>query len=293
MARSPRTQDELGAAYESALLRLRRRCDEFYEEGAVIESASVAALVRVLVHDTTQSVSLLTQMGAKNTTKFLGSQSTGKLYIAGIMNGFYGLHARTRMPFRACRETDMYEFDTWWTGQDFSVAGHSFTRKELILAFANQEGGAHVDPNTDQRLQAIRHSPSPWTVIDGDERFEMRGAEHGSVCAIGEEVLFSLTPEPENRTRMIDAAFQKPFYLSREVSDRIKTAIQADIVELENLDTSGFTSIQNTYFDIALRSLRWGAEIDHLNGEHAAVRESVRRDLSAKGIEMSALPDAD
>lgn len=293
MARNPRTQNELNDAYNSTLQRLKRRCDEFYEEGAVIESASVATLVRVLVHDTAQSHSLLTQLGKKSTAKFLESQSTGKLYIPGIMNGFYGLHARTRLPFRAYRESDMYDFDDWWTGQEFSVAGHKFTRKDLILAFANQEGGAHVDPTTDQRLQAIRHTPSPWRGMDGDETFEMRGAEHGSICAIGEEVLFSLTPEPENRARMLHEDFQKPFYLSSEESEQIKTAIQADILELESVDISSLTHHQNVHVEIAQRALRSIAEIDQLNAEQATVRKNVRRNLFAQGIEMSALQEGD
>jgi hypothetical protein len=92
---------------------------------------------------------------------------------------------------------------------------------------------------------------------------------------------------------MLDPEWQKPFYLSREESDQIKLAIQTDIDELEALDKSDFTTTQSTHLEIALGSLRWGADPDQLNAEHAAVRQNVRRELSAKGIELSAIPDDD
>lgn len=287
----PRTENETNATYNENLLRLARRCDDFYEDGATFEAASIATIVRVLVHDTNQSESLLTILETKSSTRFLGSQSTDNLYVAGIINGFYGLHARTRMPYRAYRESDLYEFDEWWDGQDFSVAGHKFTRKELILAFANQEGGTHVDRKTDERLQKIRHTPSPWKGIDGDENFQLRGAEHGSICAIGEELLFSLTPEPKNRLRMLSPNDQLPYYLSQEESDHAKIHIARDIEEIEGIDLSKLSHAQCLRVDIALHALQFNLNIDHLNGEQARVWQSIRRDLSSAKVQLSELPD--
>ena len=92
---------------------------------------------------------------------------------------------------------------------------------------------------------------------------------------------------------MLHEDFQKPFYLSSEESEQIKTAIQADILELESFDTSSLTHKQNVHVEIAQRALRSTAEIDHLNAEQATVRKNVRRNLFAQGIEMSALPEGD
>ena len=182
---------------------LKRRCDAYYEEGAHFEALSTATIVRVLLYDTGASTSLLTHLGKKETTRFLDSRSTGNLYMPCIANDYGGFQPRTRMPYKPYREKDFYAFEEWWDQQPFKVRGFDFNRRDLITKIANQEGGTHVDEDQDARIATLRGTDSRWRLIDGDETLPMRGEELASVCAIGEEVLFSLTSEPENRKRML------------------------------------------------------------------------------------------
>ena len=60
------------------------------------------------------------------------------------------------------------------------------------------EGGAHVAPNPEARIASLYHTPSPYTLVIDGKSHRVYGAELASVCAIREQILFSLTPEPEN-----------------------------------------------------------------------------------------------
>ena len=49
--------------------------------------------------------------------------------------------------------------------------GETFARKELVLALANKDGGAHVDPQLDERYASLsRLNSLGWQVQTGDIR---------------------------------------------------------------------------------------------------------------------------
>ena len=41
-------------------------------------------------------------------------------------------------------------FDRWWTQTVINAMGRKFTRRDLVLTTANQDGGAHLDPGVDK-----------------------------------------------------------------------------------------------------------------------------------------------
>ena len=278
MAKVPRTQNELANDFANQIAMLTSRCDAYYEEGALFEYLSIATIIRVLVHDTQSSTSLLTHLNRKFTVQFLDSRSTNNLCLPGIFNGYSGFQPRTRLPYSAYRERDMYPFDDWWTQQPFKVRGEEFTRKALITAIANQEGGAHVDCETDERLAKIRRTDSNWRAIDGDETYPMRGEEMASVCAIGEEVLFSLTPEPGNRERMLVESFQQPFYWTQHQSDEAKDVLKNDLLRLEELK-DGKDAAHAAMIDAGLKMIQNVVAIDTLTSEDYEVRKGVAQQL--------------
>jgi hypothetical protein len=52
-------------------------------------------------------------------------------------------------------------FDAWWNRSIIrDHAGADFSRRELTLALANQDGGAHVDPELDEAYEALSWSNS-------------------------------------------------------------------------------------------------------------------------------------
>jgi len=52
-------------------------------------------------------------------------------------------------------------FTQWWEGAVLSDGqGHAFTRKDLVLAVANKDGGAHVDPKLDSSYYSLTREGS-------------------------------------------------------------------------------------------------------------------------------------
>ncbi len=46
------------------------------------------------------------------------------------------------------------------------LRGHTFTRKDIVPALANKEGGAHVDPNiSDEYANLTRFNSQGWKVM--------------------------------------------------------------------------------------------------------------------------------
>jgi hypothetical protein len=176
-----------------------------FDTGATEEAKRIATAVRVLVHDTRSSTSLLNQLGLKNNTSFrdtavpyspsnlLGSQSLLRMLFThhpdGKNEGVYQAPLDDRNPGR------FIPFDDWW-GQVVlgDGAGMTLTRKELILGLANQDGGAHVDPELASEYASFtRAHAGSWLVHqpDGSTR-PLDVAERFSARQIAHEVLVTL-----------------------------------------------------------------------------------------------------
>lgn len=172
-----------------------------YDEGRTAEAKRLAVCLRVLLHSTGQSHALLDQTGHRERLRFL--DTTGELDERNLLTqaqlvimrfsrsiegdvGEYlprlGDLARNQQPAlatqvralaaggKAGRRPGMHlEFERWWR-QDVldDNEGHRFSRRRLVLALANEEGGAHVDPVSRADYDAVANSNSlGWTVGDG------------------------------------------------------------------------------------------------------------------------------
>ena len=168
---------------------------EAFDGGATPEAVRLAASVRVLVHDTHNSLSLLSQLGLKEEVEFLntapgieGLVTPALTTVEVWTNG--KLHFRPRLSDLSFEPTRV-PFDEWW---DMAVIadqdGIPFSRKSLILALANKEGGAHVDPELEPEYAALSRSGSlGWVIVDrGGSRPLLENPVPGSVRQIAYEV---------------------------------------------------------------------------------------------------------
>lgn len=164
-------EEKLGQALE--LLALS--CEQF-DRGSIVAAVQIATQLRVLVHDTKASTSLLKQLGIKDTLHYTDSSikhhgGISFWHIENISNqviemgdGVYAGLLRKKMAngdrehfptldFAPLKEANLHDthkvdFDTWYTGQTmFECLGLKMTRKDIICTLANKEGGAHVDLN--------------------------------------------------------------------------------------------------------------------------------------------------
>jgi len=307
--RKPRLPGEISQLFDEQMTMLADRCEAFYD-GKNHEAKSASGILYVLLHDHGKSAkSLLTQLGLKEKTKFLDSRVRDELTI----NSARGAWPRTCIPYKQYREKDLYSFDAWWNGQPFHILRKDivFTRKELVETIRHREGGGHVAPQTEQRIAQLKRTRSPWRrsikenedgsthvyvgidlsnspVPDDSDQVVMNDYELASVCAIAEEVLFSLTPEPDNRKRMHDEEWQKPFYLTPEESDACKDKIREDLERLEAIPD--LERGKEIFVTIAKATLQNVMNLDCLNAEDYAVRRGVAYQLRQGGIDW---PDPD
>lgn len=179
---------------------------EAFDRGLVGEAKRMAVSIRVLVHDSTKSKSLLGQLNQKNiqfydssfpydprsTFPYMGliahsatlSNVSSVIKYAPILDMFaVGAMVRTT------------DFDTWWNAIIFvDGSGNRFTRKSIVLSVAEQDGGAHVDPLLNQAYADLSRNNSLGFIVPQGKEEWLQGAELASIRQITHEVLKSIIP---------------------------------------------------------------------------------------------------
>ncbi|GAB2571819.1 hypothetical protein [Spirosoma areae] len=154
MAEQPLSTNELHELLEEQFSFLIESCHSF-DKGNTKEAKRLATTIRLLVHQTRNSHSLLGQLGLQ-TTFYESSEnapeiqntvysSWAQVSLAGRLSDnkihFYGPNFGRRKPER------MVDFNTWWDRRVIvDKEGAEFSRKRIVLSMADQDGGAHVDP---------------------------------------------------------------------------------------------------------------------------------------------------
>jgi len=175
-----------------------------YDEGCESEGKRIAVVLRILLHDTAKSLSLLKQLELKN----ILFHDTAFDYNPNNLMPSYCLILtkinRSEWSFILALDDGpppMYKhgkvfFDTWWKKIIIvDPEKNMFSRKELILTMCNKDGGAHIDPTLDNAYKNITSCGSEgWRVIvDGTElKKPATKIELASIRQIGHEVLKSL-----------------------------------------------------------------------------------------------------
>lgn len=140
-----------------------------FDGGQVEEALRMAVSLRVLIHDTPASTSLLTHLGIKNLSNLLSTFEPIKrepgVFIASIP--FWVDSTGDRKP--PLGDNPYQEFlpaNEWWT-QLVMTGNNDLSRKDIILAAANQDGGAHVDAKPGAKAQELIRGVGTHTVRVG------------------------------------------------------------------------------------------------------------------------------
>jgi hypothetical protein len=165
------TQAEL-IEHLRAQLGFLERSAEAFDNGFQDEAKRLAVVIRVLLHDTPASQSVLGLLGVKQHLAFMDSAnridpknlvSTPGLVMFSVSADGPRYEAKLGRfkPPRGRRPNPPKRFDAWWndpvTKDD---EGHLFARRDYVLAVANKEGGAHVDPTLDAKWAALTRNDS-------------------------------------------------------------------------------------------------------------------------------------
>jgi hypothetical protein len=128
---------------------LHRSC-MLFDAGYHDEAIRIAAVVRILAHDTPMSVSLLNRLGA-TWINFLSTCEPMEKVASCLF--FEGLERYTKNSFSPKLGNSSFKesipIALWWTQVVVLLErNRHISRRDLVLAAANRDGGAHVDDLT-------------------------------------------------------------------------------------------------------------------------------------------------
>lgn len=227
MSRHRQTDSELMEHLYDQMGFLRRSA-EHYDAGDFSEAKRLATTLRVLLHDSKHSKSLLAQLGLKGELRFFdtagpigrdtferlpGNRFRASIGIAvplapiawGSWKGFRFI-ARLddpRLKFPSI------PFHTWWTTPVVAIPPKCrMSRRDLVLSVTNQDGGAHVDGALHEQFAGVarqrfilgaRRKPLSIATIDRPER---KGPPNPSLPMI-RQIAYELTKTLEGRIENI------------------------------------------------------------------------------------------
>lgn len=197
MTKVQRGPTDLEREFEEQLELLQTSVEAF-DKGKFPEAKRIATSLRIFVHDTGASTSLLKQLNKKNGL-FLDTamplkesegviipQSTLTYRALGGNEDSLRHQPLLDTSFSQPREAD---FDAWWNGVVFvDQFQKKFSRADLVLKLANEDGGAHVDPGISADYHRLTRENSlghmvtdksgQWTIVDGPAQAAVRQIAH-------------------------------------------------------------------------------------------------------------------
>lgn len=205
-------ENNLEEKYDEFLELLSVLCSSYDSLDKEVLALPISTAIRVLVHDTENSTSLLKHLGKKN-VNFLSTNyvtPNEKVHLGlvrrinvGVSNGVGGEarywplcsekyfpmpSPKTTIPFIEWREAEVI----------FSSSTSSLTRKELVLAVANKDGGAHFESKVQKKYDDFRHTWSGGSTLIGIKSGLKRGYDnipiYPAIRQIGYELLCTLKP---------------------------------------------------------------------------------------------------
>ena len=173
-----------------------------FDRGYEGEAKRLAVSIRVLLHNKGQSKSLLGQLGLKDTLYWDTStgfeKGTDLFDITIVVKHFDGVNAKYCPVFdKTPVPMVQTDFEKWWNTPVIRDAkNQTFTRKDLVLYIADQDGGAHVDPALDTKYAVLsRKNSLGWSYFEGATKKPLSMPERASIRQIAHELLKTLKPD--------------------------------------------------------------------------------------------------
>ncbi|MDA3509304.1 hypothetical protein MJ004_12975 [Acinetobacter junii] len=184
-----------------------------FDKGKLSEAKRLAVTCRVLLHDTNNSNSISNQLGIKKLLRFIDSSTP---YEKKCFNSYLGLLVyrlfvnlnndknlpkrnpelsptlRRVYPHPIQNEVRYKSFEEWWSQIVIEdVYGATFSRRQIVLALSNKDGGAHVDPLLDQDyINLTRHNSHGFNYCDeSGESISIADAALNTMRQIAYEVI--------------------------------------------------------------------------------------------------------
>lgn len=213
------TKDDLKKQWVDQIDFINRSSNS-YDSGLHSEAKRIATSLRILFHTTRNSKSLFSQLECSN--NFL-LWSSGSLYTpSNLLSSwsllYLNLNGTETVYFPILKEipsrTFFLEIDDWWNEIIFDDKKHFMSRKDVVLSVANQDGGAHVDPEFNESYSNITKRDSLGYLIDNKGSvIPTNNPIYASIRQIACEVLYSceLLKLPFKRIPYLEKKFEMRF----------------------------------------------------------------------------------
>ncbi len=222
---------DLLALVDDRVSRLKTAGGQF-DEGKFVEAAAMAAHIRALIPHAETSHALINQLGLESELTWVDTagvthpkamSSAACLTLMKIASGPHShgeyipkldlyppVPIRTRDGGRINRGSRI-PFDHWWMNPVLrDPNGVHYSRKQLVLALANDEGGTHVDPEMKAAHRAVADSNwFGWVVSDGTDlasaAMESVAFEKNPLMASVRQIGFEVVQSIRQQRDIIDA----------------------------------------------------------------------------------------
>ena len=159
---------------------IQRSCSA-YDEGLEEEAIRIATSLRIIFHDTSKSTSLITHLGIGAVPMLSSAKGRGNLndYIAWILS-WESIPQVTDTP-QFGDKFQPVNIKRWWDGEVVLVHDNrDYTRRKIILATANTDGGAHVAEKLDEFYRALGEGTQGISLVVNMSKVPEteRGIEH-------------------------------------------------------------------------------------------------------------------
>ena len=186
-----------------------------FDEGNDFEGKRLAVAIRVLVHDTSSSHSLLGQMGLKvsnfydTALEIFPDNPITQSAITGVLTTPEGSEPLALLDDFPPPGPKWVSFEDWWNGVILvDKEKRRITRKDLVLFVTNTDGGAHIDETLAQVYADLsRHNSLNWKSYSRTGVSDLRGPELAALRQIAHEVLRTLEPGmPHSKPKLPERA---------------------------------------------------------------------------------------
>ena len=196
---------DFGVELSKQLGFLARSCASF-DAGHFDEAIRIATVLRILFHETRNSTSLLSHLGASHmrllsTSLDIAAKTKDPRLGGGRLEMFNGMGRYSpggNPPYYPKRgnaySRRLVKASDWWC-EIVSVldTNTQLARKDVVLAAADKHGGAHVDASLPPAYERLIESPDLGSlVLKGGEVVPIGGHHYVALRQMGYEILHSL-----------------------------------------------------------------------------------------------------
>jgi hypothetical protein len=169
---------------------LTRSCQSF-DAGNVDEAIRVAVCIRILLHTTRSSTSLLQHLNAPDLPLLSTVPVDSSVSQLLGFDGLTGITPNGIGPKLSLISSGVQlKAPDWWTQVVYVNRGVTTTRRQLVLAAANRDGGAHVDPQLTHDYELLFKN-FWYELVLNDETVPLDSLHLIGIRQLGHEILGS------------------------------------------------------------------------------------------------------